>query len=189
MEQSCNFTVKTKSFVTRTFLNQFRWDLVNINSRLTHQILSWMVEKPPSSGAWSASPDLRGASNGVPNMNLFKSGGYSSYATTLTFGYDQYISSKPVLRAKRLGIHRKWRYTYTNYDVIFIPTMTSQRLPNRLVHNTAWRAILWPLFFSLSFLPPTPLYPSRPSRAFWADTVPFKGSQPRLMPCFRNFRD
>ena len=43
---------------------------------------------------------------------------------------------KPVLRANRLGNHRKWRYTYTNYDVIFIPAMTSQRLPNRLVHKS-----------------------------------------------------
>ena len=41
-----------------------------------------------------------------------------------------------VLRANRLGNHRKWRYTYTNYDVIFIPAMTSQRLPNRLVHKS-----------------------------------------------------
>ena len=31
MEQSCNFIVKTKGFVTRTFLNQFRWDLVCVN--------------------------------------------------------------------------------------------------------------------------------------------------------------
>ena len=30
---------------------------------------------------------------------------------------------KAVLRAKWLGIHRKWRYTYTNYDVISMPTM------------------------------------------------------------------
>ena len=31
MEQSCNSIVKTKSFVTRTFLNQSGWDLVWVN--------------------------------------------------------------------------------------------------------------------------------------------------------------
>ena len=32
MEQSCNFTVKTKTFVTQKFLNQSGWDLVWVNN-------------------------------------------------------------------------------------------------------------------------------------------------------------
>ena len=48
--------------------------------------------------------------------------------------------------------------TYTNYDVIFTPTIMSQQLPNRLVHKAAKTARFWPQNHFFARITPKPDY-------------------------------
>ena len=50
------------------------------------------------------------------------------------------IVSQAELRGKRFRKHRKWCHTFTNYDIIFTPPMTSQRFRKRFLPNYSY---LW----------------------------------------------
>ena len=69
--------------------------------------------------------------------------GVVRFVPTVSFWNHQIDASQwlmeeflPELRGKRFRKHRKWCHTYTNYDVIFTPPMTSHRFQKRFLPNS-----------------------------------------------------